>query len=340
MTWIHNALAGLGFFLISLFGGAQTPVITTQTTPPAQQTATTSHTALITANSAKAGANSTSTGNDYSVQGQTVYWNFNDSPLTGADAATFHEVDKSADWFLSDTGPDFAVDKSHVYEDDKAILGFDPSTFKILSGYITDANTVYCTQTPTSAAAVDPQGFISVLPQANESSFKVLITQPRGNDDEFEPAYATDGTRVYSACSILPSADPATFKTINYPNGTATDFARDASHVYGDVNYNNSLISNVDAATFALVPETTQVWSGYVKDKNGIYNTYVTKTGTGSTETLAPVVGADLATFEGVDPATTTCDPDWELGTAGPAPVGCYDAKDANHKYLDGQIVQ
>jgi hypothetical protein len=82
--------------------------------------------------------------------------------------------------------------------------------------------------------------------------------------------------------------------------------------------------ATLNAGTFALFGLPDGTYTGYAKDKNGVYFNNVG--GCIVSGTFCKVDGADLQTFEITGPSCTTVD--------------CSDAKDKNHVYNNGSIVR
>jgi DKNYY family len=166
--------------------------------------------------------------------------------------------------------------------------------------------------------------------------------------------FAKDSSHVYSECSIISGADPASFSLINNDEGW-TYAAKDKNHVYYDANGSKQspaiLLVEADPATITVFGDLLH---GYAKDKNHVYR-YDYQTGEPSI-----LIVADPATFmpmckpssrgvcnfaedtrhvfyqatvvPGVDPATFSllCFPPTEPDDE----YSCYYGKDKDHVFV------
>ncbi len=117
--------------------------------------------------------------------------------------------------------------------------------------------------------------------------------------------YGSDAAHVYQYGSIITGADPNTFSLID------DNYSKDSHSVY----FQGSKIDGGDANTFTIPKNGHN--SGYGVDTHTVYYEGVV------------VAGADSATFEVVDQNVTAY-----------AGNLTYDAKDARHRYLSGNIVR
>lgn len=108
----------------------------------------------------------------------------------------------------------------------------------------------------------------------------------------------------------IVGADVATFSPIDDASGKSTDYSKDKAHVY----LGTTVVMGADPATFSVVGGPYKTSGGtqyyYAKDKRYVYvNNLV-------------IANADPATFAVVSGSTTI------------------NARDKNHTYLDGRIIQ
>jgi hypothetical protein len=161
-------------------------------------------------------------------------------PVHGADVATFHQ--------LSD--PEYGADKNAVYFHGDKIPNAQPSGFKELPGaFWSDGIGVF---------------FLGErLPGADAETFVVLSTAP----------WSCDKSKCFRASSLVSSADPKTFKPINFM------WAKDAQHFYA-YDHARIITVNCDYASMTLLN------SVYAKDKNRVF------------WLGGEIKGADAASFE------------------------------------------
>lgn len=240
--------------------------------------------------------------------------------MSGADSATFRALGGRAE---------YAVDANAAYYRGDIILGADPKTFAFFyadsSGYpayAKDAHHLYMNEKslpiPTD---IDMDTLVLVgdrfvhLKDKNSvylSSYEQGVARISGADPASFKSYGTFGTdkrAVYCKTKEVEGADPTSFKA-NSMGG------QDKRYVYE--YWTCTKVVGADGATFTNVPRADGNVSLYSKDKNNVY--YFTN--------ILP--GADLATF--------TVDVDYEelLKQTG----GLIMAKDKNHFYYEGRVVQ
>lgn len=116
------------------------------------------------------------------------------------------------------------------------------------------------------------------------------------------------------------------------PDGSATPYAKDKSHVYfqggplGWIDFSGDVpvriaIAGVDPSTFTVLFDDQGQPTSYSEDKNAVY---YSSCGDQACATI-PVDGAGPATFTVVTNTNSQ---------------STFDAQDKNHEYLGGQIVQ
>ncbi len=145
-----------------------------------------------------------------------------------------------------------------------------------------------------------------------------------------DTGYSTDGNYVYYNDAVIPDADPHSFKALD--NGYAADdyavyyadkmikgadpesfmtldngYAKDVDHVYDS----GAVIPDANPMTFKALDY------GYSEDANHVY--------------YAGYNGDSIV--QGADPTTFTTITESDTATT-------YDAKDANHRYSEGQVVR
>jgi DKNYY family len=266
--------------------------------------------------------------------------------LAGADPKTFT--------LISTSYKPYGKDATHVYLQEKTIPGADPATFTLIGirDYAKDSKHVFMGLLDLPNA--DPATFVVLqggfakdarqvyfgaflFADADSQSFSITAF----NDDAKNPTvFAKDKAHVFYQGgwasvlpSIIPGADPRTFVTLDH-HGYGGGYARDAHTVYwGDtavqdadpktfqsmapygkdhrtVYLEGKQIAGADPATFVFVLDTsTGSGSGYAKDAHTVYYEW------------DRIPGADPATFAADTNSNTV------------------DARDKNHTYLSGQLV-
>jgi hypothetical protein len=353
MQWWTSLVSTVVIFFSGIFGITQVPPVgqAIQVAPSTQtQSQTTVPAVQPTANipaqnmSGQMGSN---------ISGHWVFIATTTSPATiaGPASATFEyraKQDSEGDYQYFSNDPAFEVlytpsgsatpyakDKNHVYfqggplgqidfSGDAPVripmAGVDPSTFTVLfdnqgqpTAYSEDKNAVYYTGCGDEACAT------TVVANADPSTFESVYstTPPVGDID----SYGKDKIHVFDGDQIIPGANPATFSVILGP-GYETGFTKDKSDVWYAYNFDGAQIykiNDADPVTF-VVMRVTEYGTEYAKDKNQVYLV------TGNSQNPISVIsGADPATFTIVQNTNSQ---------------STFDARDKNHEYLGGQIVQ
>jgi hypothetical protein len=206
----------------------------------------------------------------------------------------------------------FSKDKNRIYHEGKHTDGIDHETFTRAGEYHMDKNHLY-----VGSARFQIKGF-------DMSRFRALMYPYHIYDDQvyhhdgggmraienadaktfavLEYGYAKDKNRVYhDGATVLQGAHPASFEVFDMY------WSKDRNFVYrrdGD----KILRPRFDAASFQKIGD-----SKYVKDKNGVYGAYV------KTATVTEKPTKDPATFVLLNETY---------------------AKDKNHVYFDGSVVE
>ena len=173
------------------------------------------------------------------------------------------------------------------------------------------------TSTINSAYTKDVQNVYYIgnpVPGADVATFQVLATQSS------PVPWARDKNRIYCGASdgqtdVLENADHATFAPVD-----DSGYATDTTSVYAGCD---EVIPGADPKTFVAL-DPYDMDGGYAKDANHVWWVVAPGAGLGSSWdfSAAPISGADPATFV--------------LDESNP---GQFDAKDKNHGYLGGALV-
>ncbi len=166
-------------------------------------------------------------------------------------------------------------------------------------------------ETPRPPVPVTAQPTPATAAQVRQCTRWVPI-EPLGVS-QYQDYYEADGQIFWAYGNqrrVVPSADIATF-SVSPPGAYELDIARDKLHVYSD----GLIIPDADPATFEELCIDMGAYSCYTKDKNEVLF-YC------GIDSPFPVRGADPATF-----TATSSPPD--------CIDNCFDAYDANHRYLN-----
>ena len=234
--------------------------------------------------------------------------------IPNADPNTFFVFDPyNASGYAKDKGQVYLAVNSSTYASVGGVItipNVDPATFTIIEhGYTKDKNSVYIQKRCCEIG-------VSILPGADPSTFHFFglnISSLSDSDNDFYGFYAKDKNNVYYIDRLIAGAD-STFDFIRDVDGNLTGYAKDKNHIYNA--YGGNVIENADPTTFVVLNGT------YAKDKNAVYS-YNADVFADNVFTIGMLVkNADPMTFEIVSNQKT------------------YDAKDKNHYFFEGKIVQ
>jgi DKNYY family len=166
-------------------------------------------------------------GQDYAKDAQHVYFNFL-SVVPDADAASF-----------STFGPGWGRDKQDVYLNGRSIRACDPATFKVLSGQFWQADSKCAYHESEQVPDADAKSFVVLSPFFAKDRARVYHSSAARslNMEACDPAsfrllsgdgisWQIDNRCVYYAGTVLPGADPTSFKILKGMMG------RDKSQCY------------------------------------------------------------------------------------------------------------
>ena len=180
----------------------------------------------------------------YSVHDGKVYWTSGlparTQEVSGADAATFHDLDGT-----------YARDKSRVYYDGAELSAADVSTFEVLrSGWAKDRSHVWLRAQSISA---DPGHFELIAGEMAKDASAVYCHDGsvlshdaahfvRLSRSEDVLGFTKDSAAVYYYCSAIPDADPGSFVVLDDTDHCGAD----ATHAY----HGSSVIPHADPRSF------------------------------------------------------------------------------------------
>ena len=369
MDWLNGVLAAIGFFLISVFGGQQTP-----SASPAVQLPHSAQQNVVTVPKTVSNlSNKMTDDSGYVLQNGKIYFYFHQAPEGGSPGAStehkteIHGADKATFRVLNSNT---AIDAGHFYfgvagvPDTGAISKIDFATItkvannsEVELNIYKDKNSVYLFNTQISGNDTGEPFILAIFPNSDPASFELLpdpIYSSRAGTNIRYSTFAKDKNAVYALDSYseiynhvtrLPGIDPATFTVIgpNCASDSTPGTIAGAEYIGHDAHTviaGSTTIPGADLNTIAYVGTAPSPYgllgedrpTVYEKDKNHVY-----------VHCSQVVPNADPTTFKMVDPLPKACDvlgtPDAN-GSRPKSVPGCYDSKDAHNEFLVGKLVR
>ena len=222
--------------------------------------------------------------NDFSTDGETIFYNGKALFPGRLDAATFQRIG----------GSDYYKDKNTVLTLEKIVEGADPETFESIpyEKNLGDHRDIYYAKDKQSVfyegvkvEGCDPKTHQIIDSTTHRDARHVFIKTEKVGDDaanfkNFEGNYSKDGKNVYWKSIRIEGANAANFKVFETTYGRG--YGTDGKHIY----WCAQKFDRADVATFVGLN------GDYGKDKNHVWYGY-------NPDELPQIVeNADVATFE------------------------------------------